>query len=328
MADNKQTNVPAPAPANGGAVEPKVNPKTLALKNVLSTDSVKEQFKNALGKNADTFIASVIDLFNSDSKLRECNPNQVVMEALKAAVLHLPINKSLGFAYIIPYSNSYPKKDEYGRDVIGQDGKKIWEKKLEPTFQLGYKGYIQLAMRTGQYRTLNADVVYEGEVRKVSKLTGEIAFDGDKKSDKVIGYFCYFELLNGFAKTLYMTVDQMANHAKRYSKGLKKEVTVDQLKALADLPVSTDDNKTVGWLGNFHSMGVKTVVRNLLSKFGYLSVEMQTAIADDMRSEELADATEVKDDQKQLTMSSEGAVQIGEAATSQPAPASAPNPGY
>lgn len=111
MADNKQTNVQAPAPANGGAVEPKVNPKTLALKNVLSTDSVKEQFKNALGKNADTFIASVIDLFNSDSKLRECNPKQVVMEALKAAVLHLPINKSLGFAYIIPYSNSYPKKD-------------------------------------------------------------------------------------------------------------------------------------------------------------------------------------------------------------------------
>lgn len=328
MTDNKQTNVPAPAPANGGAVEPKVNPKTLALKNVLNTDSVKEQFKNALGKNADTFIASVIDLFNSDSKLRECNPNQVVMEALKAAVLHLPINKSLGFAYIIPYSNSYPKKDEYGRDMIGQDGKKIWEKKLEPTFQLGYKGYIQLAMRTGQYRTLNADVVYDGEVRKVSKLTGEIAFDGEKKSDKVIGYFCYFELLNGFAKTLYMTVDQMANHAKRYSKGLKKEVTVDQLKALADLPVSTDDNKTVGWLGNFHSMGVKTVVRNLLSKFGYLSVEMQTAIADDMRSEEWADATEVKDDQKQLTMSSEGAVQIGEAATSQPAPASAPNPGY
>lgn len=306
----------------------KVNPKTLALKNVLSTDSVKEQFKNALGKNADKFIASVIDLFNSDSKLRECNPNQVVMEALKAAVLHLPINKSLGFAYIIPYSNSYPKKDEYGRDVIGQDGKKIWEKKLEPTFQLGYKGYIQLAMRTGQYRTLNADVVYDGEVRKVSKLTGEIAFDGDKKSDKVIGYFCYFELLNGFAKTLYMTVDQMANHAKRYSKGLKKEVTVDQLKALADLPVSTDDNKTVGWLGNFHSMGVKTVVRNLLSKFGYLSVEMQTAIADDMRREEWADATEVKDDQKQLTMSSEGAVQIGEAATNQPTPATAPNPGY
>ena len=73
-------------------------------------------------------------------------------------------------------------------------------------------------MRTGQYRTINADVVYDGELRKVNKLTGEIAFDGERKSDKVIGYFCYFELMNGFSKTLYMTVEQMANHAKRYSK--------------------------------------------------------------------------------------------------------------
>ena len=331
MAENNATNTPAPA--NGGAVAPKVNEKTLELKKILNADSVQEQFKNALGKNANTFIASVIDLFNSDSKLRECNPTQVVMEALKAAVLKLPINKSLGFAYIIPYNNSYPKKDQYGRDMIGQDGKKIWEKKMEPTFQLGYKGYIQLAMRTGQYRTLNADVVYEGEVRQVSKLTGEIAFDGKKKEpEKVAGYFCYFELLNGFSKTLYMTVDQMAKHAKKYSKGLKKEVTVEQLLALADMPVSTDDTKTVGWLGNFHSMGVKTVVRNLLSKYGYLSVEMQTAIADDLRSEEWADAKEVNDDpaddgQKLLTMSGEGIVKVGEAANGgEAAPGSAADP--
>ena len=329
MADNNVTNTQAPA--NGGAVAPKVNEKTLELKKILNADSVQEQFKNALGKNASTFVASVIDLYNSDSKLRECNPTQVVMEALKAAVLHLPINRTLGFAYIIPFNNSYPKKDQYGREMIGQDGKKIWEKKMEPTFQLGYKGYIQLAMRTGQYRTLNADVVYEGEVRQVSKLTGEIAFDGEKKSDKVAGYFCYFELLNGFSKTLYMTVDQMAKHAKKYSKGIKKVVTVEQLKALADMPVSTDDSKTVGWLGNFHSMGVKTVVRNLLSKYGYLSVEMQTAISDDLRSEEWADANEIKDNdqdgQKLLTMNGEGAVNVGETANSGgDAPANTPDP--
>ena len=327
MAENNVTNTPAPA--NGAVAAPKVNEKTLELKKILNADSVQEQFKNALGKNASTFVASVIDLYNSDSKLRECNPTQVVMEALKAAVLHLPINRSLGFAYIIPFNNSYPKKDQYGREMIGQDGKKIWEKKMEPTFQLGYKGYIQLAMRTGQYRTLNADVVYEGEVRQVSKLTGEIAFDGEKKSDKVAGYFCYFELLNGFSKTLYMTVDQMAKHAKKYSKGIKKEVTVDQLKALADMPVSTDDTKTVGWLGNFHSMGVKTVVRNLLSKYGYLSVEMQTAISDDLRSEEWADANEIKDNdgQKLLTMNGDGAVNVGEAANGGgDAPANTPDP--
>ena len=95
----------------------------------------------------------------------------------------------MGFAYIIPFNNS-----------IKVNG--AWTKKKTPTFQLGYKGYIQLAMRTGQYRTINADVVYEGELQKVSKLTGEISFEGEKSSDKIIGYFCYFELLNGF-KTLY-----------------------------------------------------------------------------------------------------------------------------
>ena len=283
MADNVNN---APVPANGAvAPQKKVNPKTLALKTVLSAESVQEQFRNALGKNASTFIASVIDLFNSDSKLQECDPNQVVMEALKAAVLKLPINKSLGFAYVIPYNNSYPKKDQFGRDMIGQDGKKIWEKKMEPTFQLGYKGYIQLAMRTGQYRTINADVVYDGEVRQVSKLTGEIAFDGQKKSDNV---------------------------------AIKKETTVDQLKALAKMPVMTDSNAAVGWMGNFHSMGVKTVMRLLLSKYGYLSVEMQTAIDNDIRGEEWADAKEIHEDptgQALLTMGGDGTVQVGEAAS-------------
>lgn len=325
MADKKNNT---PAPANTTAVQ-KVSPKVDVLKGILNAESVQEQFKNALGKNSGTFVASVIDLYNSDTNLQLCDPKAVVMEALKAAVLHLPINKALGYAYIIAYNNSYTEKDQYGKDILDENGRKKWYKKMEPTFQLGYKGYIQLAMRTGQYRTLNADVVYDGEVRKVSKLTGEIAFDGEKKSDKVIGYFCYFELLNGFSKTLYMTVDQMALHAKKYAKGIKKEVTVEQLKSLADLPVQTDD-KTVGWMGNFHSMGVKTVVRNLLSKFGYLSVEMQNAITDDLRSEEWADAQELKDEQPKLVMKSEGSVVVGgEAAMSQdPAGTTIPNPGY
>lgn len=243
------------------------------LKGMLDAPSVKKQFENALAKNAPTFIASIIDLLNGDSKLQMCDPKQVVMEALKAAVLHLPINKALGYAYIIPFNNS--KKDDHGN----------WCKVMEPTFQLGYKGYIQLAMRTGQYRTLNADVVYEGEIRKVNKLSGEIAFDGTKLSDNVIGYFCYFELLNGFSKTLYMTVEQMAHHAKHYSKGVKAETTEEQLLNLSKLPVLMGESKTVGWMGNFHAMAVKTVIRNLLSKYGYLSVEMQTAIENDYDGE-------------------------------------------
>ena len=261
------------------------------LKNMLNAPSVMEQFKNALAKSAPTFVASVIDLYNGDSNLQLCEPKEVVMEALKAAVLKLPINKALGYAYIIPFNNSIKLIDpKTGKVAIDpKTGKELWTKKMVPTFQMGYKGYIQLAMRTGQYRTINADAVYEGEIRKVNKLTGEIAFDGERKSDKTVGYFCYFELLNGFSKTLYMTVEQMANHAKRYSKGLKKETTVESLISLADLPMVVE-SKTVGWLGNFHGMSLKTVIRILLSKYGYLSIEMQEAIENDYADDEHDDA--------------------------------------
>jgi recombination protein RecT len=252
------------------------------LKNMLNAPSVKEQFQNALAKSAPAFVSSLIDLYNGDSNLQLCEPKAVVMEALKAAVLKLPINKNLGYAFIIPFNNSV-------RDVKG-----TWTKKMIPVFQMGYKGYIQLAMRTGQYRTINADVVYVGELRKVNKLTGEIAFDGEKKSDKVVGYFCYFELLNGFSKTLYMTVEQMAYHAKKYSKSIRNETTVENLINLANLPVAID-NKTVGWMGNFHDMAKKTVIRNLLSKYGYLSIEMQQAIQNDTEGDiEVRDALVVK----------------------------------
>ena len=246
--------------------------KVEVLKGILNAPSVMEQFQNSLKENAGTFVASIIDLYNSDSNLQLCEPKQVVMECLKAAVLKLPINKALGYAYVIPFNNS--KKDAAGN----------WIKVMEPTFQMGYKGYIQLAMRTGQYRTLNSDVVYEGEVRKVDKLTGAIAFDGEKKSDKIAGYFCHFELLNGFSKTLYMTIEQVANHAKRYSKGLKKDTTVESLIALANVPFNAE-SKSVGWLGNFHDMALKTTVRLLLSKYGYLSVEMQSAVSDDVNGD-------------------------------------------
>lgn len=303
------------AVATATATKP-ASKKVDVLKKMLNAPSVMEQFQNALSKNASTFVASVIDLYNGDSNLQQCDPKEVVMEALKAAVLKLPINKALGYAFIIPFNNNV--KDERGN----------WTKKMTPTFQMGYKGYIQLAMRTGQYRTINADVVYEGELRKVNKLTGEIAFDGEKTSDKVIGYFCYFELLNGFSKTLYMTVEQMADHAKRYSKGLKKETTIESLLNLANLPVATD-SKTVGWLGNFHSMSVKTVIRNLLSKYGYLSVEMQQAIVNDTEGD-----TDIRDNllsdnaNKQVFDTTD--VQYEEVATENVAPADpvVVDPGY
>lgn len=291
--------------------------KVDVLKNMLNAPSVMEQFNNALAKSAPTFVASVIDLYNGDTNLQQCEPKMVVMEALKAAVLKLPINKALGYAFIIPFNNSV--KDDKGN----------WIKKMVPTFQMGYKGYIQLAMRTGQYRTINADVVYEGELRKVNKLTGEIAFDGEKKSDKVIGYFCYFELLNGFSKTLYMTVEQMAEHAKRYSKGLKKETTVESLLNLSNLPVATD-SKTVGWMGNFHGMAVKTVIRNLLSKYGYLSIEMQQAIENDTEGDTADNRDNLVHENGNAQVFDATDVQYEEVSTGTATPQAAPvdDPGY
>lgn len=241
------------------------------LKSMLKADSVQEQFTNALGKHRDAFIASVIDLYTSDKQLQTCNPQDIIAQALKAASMQLPINKALGFAYIVVYNNSVKVQDEQGRDK--------WIKVPTPTFIPGYKGYIQLAMRTGQYRYINADFVYEGELRQINRLTGEVALDGERKSDKIVGYFGYIELLNGFSKTLYMSVDDMAKYAKRYAPSLGKGTTVEALIKLANTEQS---GKQVGWLGNFNDMALKTVTRRLLSKYGYLSVEMQGAVADDI----------------------------------------------
>lgn len=241
------------------------------LKSVLNAPSVQEQFQNALGDHKDAFVASVIDLYNGNKSLQACEPKTLVMEALKAATLALPINRALGFSYIIPFNNN----------VRQPDGS--WKKVATPTFVIGYKGYIQLAMRTGQYRIINADYIYEGELKKVNRLTGEIDFSGERISDKIAGYFCHIELINGFTKTLFMTVREMASYAKRYSPSVGYKTTVEQLEVIAQ---SDTVSKKVGWEGNFNDMALKTVIRRLLSKYGYLSVEMQSAMT--MEAEETA----------------------------------------
>ena len=213
------------------------------LKHILAAESVQEQFKSVLAENSGAFVASIIDLYNTDRTLQMCDPKNVVMEALKAASLKLPINKQLGFAWIVPY-----------RD--GRTGQYI------PTFQLGYKGYIQLCMRTGAYRYINADVVYEGELVKQDKLTGEIEIDPSKRTgDKKVGYFAFIETLNGFRKTLYMSIDEITKHAQQYSKSYSSKNSV--------------------WATDFDSMALKTCLRLLLSKYGIMSVEMQRAYIED-----------------------------------------------
>ena len=214
------------------------------LKNALNAESVQEQFRNALQDSAPLFAASLIDVYGSDRDLQDCEPGAVIVEALKAATLRLPINKNLGFAYIVPYKS---------------------KAKAQPQMQIGYKGLIQLAMRTGEYRYLNADVVYEGELKSFDKLTGHMDLSGERTSDQVVGYFAYLELLNGFSKAVYWTKDQILEHAKRFSKSFNSDYSP--------------------WKTDFDAMALKTVLRNLIAKWGIMSVEMVQAVDRDIEAD-------------------------------------------
>lgn len=209
------------------------------LKGMLEMPAYKNKFNEMLGKKAAGFMSSIIAVANNNKLLAKANPATVIGAAAQAAMLDLPINQSLGFAYIVPYGG-------------------------EAQFQLGYKGYIQLAQRTGQYVDIGSKTVYEGELEYENRLLDKFKF-GERTGDKVIGYLAYFRLTNGFEKMLFIELDKMIAHAKRYSKNYK--------------------GGTEKWgLTDFDTMAEKTVLKKLLSKYGPLSIEniqMSQALAND-----------------------------------------------
>lgn len=209
------------------------------LKGMLEMPAYKNKFNEMLGKKAAGFMSSIIAVTNNNKYLAKANPATVIGAAAQAAMLDLPINQSLGFAYIVPYGN-------------------------EAQFQLGYKGYIQLAQRSGQYVDIGAKTVYEGELEYENRLLDKFKF-GERTGDKVIGYLAYFRLTNGFEKMLFMELDEMQAHAKKYSKNYK--------------------GGTDKWgLTDFNTMAEKTVLKRLLSKYGPLSIEsvqMSQALSND-----------------------------------------------
>lgn len=241
----------------------------MSFKKQLDGNYVQQQLKNVLKDNAGTFATSLMEVYTNDKQLQTCEPKSVIQEAIKAASLKLPLNKQLGYGYLVVYNNW----DKTTRTKIPT-----------PTLVIGYKGYIQLAMRTGQYRNINADMVFEGELQGMNKLSGAINLNGEKKSEKVVGYFAHFELLNGFSKTLYMTIEEMANYALKYAPSFKGQNSpkVDELIDMAQAQAQNGPLQgQVGWKGDFNSMAQKTVLRRLLSKYGFLSIEMMNALADD-----------------------------------------------
>ena len=197
---------------------------------------IQAQIKRSLKDNSGAFMASMIDLFTSEKALQDCDPAKVVAECVKAAALNLPLAKSLGFAYVVPYKNV-------------------------PTFIIGYKGILQLAQRSKQYQTINADVVYEGELVGFDKLRGMIDLSGERKSDKVIGYFAYFKTIYGFEKVLYMTKEEVQAWGKKYSKSFSSSYSP--------------------WQTEFDKMALKTVLLRLIRTYGIMSTELADAITQD-----------------------------------------------
>jgi recombination protein RecT len=211
---------------------------SVSLKKLVETPAYKGRFSELLGARTPQFLSSLISISNK-SNMREVNPHSIIASAMQAATLDLPIEQNFGFAYIVPY-------------------------KGQAQFQMGYKGFIQLGMRTGQYRFLNAIPVFEGELIRHDKLKGEVVYDSEKrKSDRVIGYVAYLQLLNGFEHAEYWTADDVQAHAERFSQAYRAK------------------KKDSPWFTDFDAMACKTVLKSLISHWGPLSVQLQRAIVED-----------------------------------------------
>lgn len=210
----------------------------LSITKYLNADLVQSSIKETLGDRTQQFITSVVSLVNANQALQNCDRKSLMSACLTAASLDLPINQNLGFAYIIPYKD-------------------------KAQFQIGYKGFIQLAQRSGQFKTINTSDVREGEIKSYDRETGKITFnwamEGRDKL-KVVGYTAYISLINGFEKTIYMTVDELTKHANKYSQSFKANRAGTNL-----------------WRDEFDTMARKTMIKFILSQYAPLSSEMQQA---------------------------------------------------
>ena len=263
--------------------------KALAGKNfqaVMNNSYYQSLLQNTMKENKGAFTTSLMELFTSDPQLMQCDPNALMGEAVKAAGLRLPINKQLGQAYIVVFNN---KDKETGKIIP------------TPTLIIGTKGYINLALRTNKYININKGTVYEGEFMGFDKVTGSLDISGEKISDVPVGYFAYFKQKSGFEKIMYMTIDDVCKFAKTYAPTVKfSKITWQELKELAIKQSVEGKGGGLGWYAGFQDMAEKTVLRQLLSSWGELSVDAEQVINADerpsaiqQRDEEFAAAKEV-----------------------------------
>lgn len=243
------------------------------VKGFISQDAVKKKFTEMLGKKAPQFLASITNVVAGSDQLKKCNANTIMSAAFVAATYDLPIDSNLGFAAIVPYNNS-----KYNPQT------KQFDKHMEAQFQMMYKGFIQLAIRSGYYEKMNCSVVYNDELVSYNPITGEVDFVTDfsqckqrmnGKSEDIAGYYAWFKLLTGFRKELFMTRAEVENHARKYSTAYRNDLNNDK---------KGSNKKGSKWTTDFDAMALKTVIKLLLSKWGILSVDMQRAITDDQKT--------------------------------------------
>lgn len=211
-------------------------PKDVA--HALQVPAISQRIEDVMGKRAPQFCSALIQVSKQDH-LKKCEPFTVIGAAMTAAAMDLSIDPNLGFAHIVPY-------------------------KTQASFQMGYKGFIQLGLRTGQYAQMNDFKVNKEAFISFNPVTGDLKLDDEKldeDAEDIVGYGFYFRLVNGFEKTVYWPKEKVEAHAKRYSQAYRKGYGP--------------------WKDNFDGMAAKTVIKLALSKYGILSTEMQMAITRD-----------------------------------------------
>lgn len=225
--------------------------KQMAMSLYLAQPNTKKYLQSVLGERTGQFITSLTSLASSSEALKKCTRNSLMGCAIKAAAMDLSIDPALGFAWAIPYGN-------------------------QATFQLGYKAYVQLAMRTGQYQSLGAREVKDGEYKGrdfIGDPLIEWLPDDERLNKKVVGYMAGLRLLNGFQKTIFWSVAEVEKHADKYSQAYRAYKKYGASKSTA-----RSGNRESPWASDFDQMAMKTVLKSLISKYGIMSTEIQNAV--------------------------------------------------
>lgn len=265
--------------------------QSMKLSVYLQNDAVKKQINQVVGgKNGTRFISSIVSAVQSTPALQECTSPSIVNAALLGEALNLSPSPQLGQFYMVPFDNK-------------KKGCK------EAQFQLGYKGYIQLAIRSGYYKKLNVLAIKEGELVRYDPLDEEVEVnliedDILREEAPTMGYFAMFEYENGFRKTLYWSKKKMLAHAEKYSFAFYKNGGAKSLELLEQGKIPEKDmwKYSSFWFKDFDGMALKTMLRQLISKWGIMSIDLQNAIDKDMAvihedgKTEYVDAVKAEDD--------------------------------